>query len=87
VRSSTVGNFPVEDGAVITRDTILARVSSLLAPRIGEEIFLGKDEISTSSAETHKAAMELVYKYVRKGLFNELTGLMNYEDVKHNTGP
>jgi ATP-dependent metalloprotease len=50
--------------------------------RVSEEIFFGKNEVTTGCSDDMNKATQMIYFHVRSGMFDELTGYTNFNGVE-----
>ena len=57
--------IPGKDQLSMTKRNILATIDVCMGGRVAEEIFLGKDDLTTGCSNDLQKATELAYEYIR----------------------
>jgi ATP-dependent metalloprotease len=57
--------IPKEESLSYTKDNLLKQIDSMLGGRVAEEMFLGKDKITTGCGDDLRKATQSLYSYIR----------------------
>lgn len=72
---------PTEDKNLYSKHYILSEISVMLAGRAAEEVFFGKDEITTGASNDFERANKMVRNMLTKFWMDEDLGLVVYPEV------
>lgn len=70
---------PSRDKYSQSKRQCLARLKVCLAGRVGEEVLLGSDDVTTGAASDFQQATAMARSMVRRFGFNDSIGVVNYE--------
>lgn len=70
---------PKRDKYSQSKRQCMARLKVCLAGRVGEEVLLGSDDITTGAASDFQQATAMARSMVRRFGFNDSIGVVNYE--------